>query len=226
MKLVLTFTLALLTLAGCKLNEESSPTKSEPGDVRTLNPVVVDRTTDLYRDLQNVCGALEEKERDLEDYVGRERLQMSYEESDCDGKSSGKTNHEVMVYRRNGRFEFQNESNTFGLPEAETLQSGTMKEICQSLLIAGLQNPLRTGAQTVIEFRGAETSNCRNSSREVCLQIYRGRVSGPSTYVVSESTLMSISISRGERPGFFRYKRVQTFGACDGNKYRTKTVTF
>lgn len=219
--------LVFLFLLSCSVKAPETSDSASPGDERSYNPIIVAQNSDLHSSLLNVCGALEEKGRNLEDYVGREELLASYQESDCAGSFSPVTKQNVMIYQRNGRYEFQNGTLSFGLPEVETLDSGVMKEICANVNAVKLENPLLTGAQSVIEFKTAETSFCRNDSQTVCLQLIRGRLAGDRRkYSVTENTLISFNIDRGGRTGFFTYKNAKTFGTCAGRSYRTKIVSF
>jgi hypothetical protein len=201
---------------------KDDPKSNEPGEEREIGPVVVQDGTDLKIALMEACGVLAEKERNLDDYVGRENFTFSYQESECGGTRSTGSNLVVQVKRVNTNYEFFDAAGEFRMPEVETHKSGLMKEICESLV--GIKNPLITG-QTAIEMRTVTTSNCRNDRSNVCLQIMRGRISADGmTYKVGESTLMNIQLY-GNNVGFYTYKSVKTFGACSSGKFKTKTAT-
>lgn len=198
---------------------------NEPGNVRTFNPLRVEDTSGLKLALNEVCGVLEEKERGLDDYVGREMFSFTYQESDCSDRPATSTRKDVFVTKANGKYEFQNEESDFGLPEVETYTSGLMKEICANL--NNLSNPMRASAasQTAIEVRTSETSNCRNDGSHMCLLVMRGRIGAEGdTFEVGESALISFQTARGHRAGFYAYKSVKSYGSCPSGKFRTKTA--
>ena len=222
--------LALFFITACSVKvTPPGGEATKPGTERTFSPQTVEQGSLLKSQMKNLCDALEEKELSLRDYEAeRARLNTTYVETDCDGKSSAKTNHDVMVVRDGGTFVFQNEGRNFPLPEVETTDSGVMKEICNNLQT--LQNPMLAGAgaSSAIEFEIKNgIADCPNNSQNTCLLVMKGRISEMGgSYVVSESTLISFETVRGGRIGFFTYKNVLSYGTCSGNKYRTKTVRF
>jgi hypothetical protein len=216
------FLLSLVMFLAFSCTPKDDPKSNELGEEREIGPVVVQDGTGLKIALMEACGVLAEKERNLDDYVGRENFSFSYQESECGGTRSTGANLIVQVKRVNSNYEFFDVAGEFRMPEVETHKSGIMKEICESLV--GIKNPLITG-QTAIEMRTVTTSNCRNDRSNVCLQIMRGRISADGmTYKVGESTLMNIQLY-GNNVGFYTYKSVKTFGACPSGKFKTKTAT-
>ncbi len=200
--------------------KEASKT-NEPGDERGMNPIVVQDGSDLKTALMEACGVLEQKERGLDDYVGRENFNFSYLETQCGGTRSTGGNVVVQIKRVNTNYEFYDAKGEFRMPEVETHKSGLMKEICANLV--GIKNPLVSG-QTAVEMRTVTTSHCRNDRSNVCLQIMRGKISNDGlTYKVDESTLMNIQLY-GNNVGFYTYKSVKTFGACPSGKFKSKTA--
>lgn len=224
--------LALVFASACSVKVGSPDGEgTKPGTERRFSPQTVDEVTNptLKGKLKNLCDALEEKEQVLDDYEAeRSVLGATYQETDCDGKASEITNHELMVTRDSGTYIFQNAKKNFPLTEIETTQSGVMKEICRNM--ATLQNPMLAspGSSTAIEFEPKNgISECPNNSQNTCLLIMRGRVSDTGDrYVISESALVSFETVRGGRVGFYSYKSVTAYGTCGGNKFRTKTVRF
>jgi hypothetical protein len=226
MKSALLMLLVLSALAACTAQPPQETNGGAPGDDRSFNPITVEQTSDLKLNILNVCGALEEKERVLEDYVG-EAMQVTYQESDCEGKLGNPVNQIVRVTKDSGHYIFQNDARTFPSSEIETLNSGVMKEICGHLTL--LQNPMRASAtsQIAIEFRQMDTSYCRTDSQNVCLLVMKGRISADEiTFSVSESTVISFHTTRGGKTGFYNYKNVKSYGTCGTGKYKTKVITF
>lgn len=218
MKLIL---LSLVVLFAFACTPKDDPKTNGPGDERGMNPIVVQDGTDLKIALMEACGVLEQKERNLDDYVGREDFKFSYQESQCGGTRTTGSNVVVQVKRVNTNYEFFDAKGEFRMPEVETHKSGLMKEICESLV--GIKNPLVSG-QTAIEMRAVTTSNCRNDRSNVCLHIMRGKISSDGlSYKVGESTLMNIQLY-GNNVGFYTYKSVKTFGACPSGKFKSKTA--
>ena len=217
------FLLSLVVLLTFSCTPKDDPKTNEPGDERAINPIIVQDGTDLKIALMEACGVLAEKERNLDDYVGRENFSFSYQESQCGGSRTTGSNLTVQVRRTAaGGYEFFDADGEFRMPEVETHKSGLMKEICESLV--GIRNPLISG-QTAIEMRTITTSNCRNDRSNVCLQIMRGKISRDGlTYKVGESTVMNIQLY-GDHVGFYTYKSVKTFGACPSGKFKSKTAT-
>lgn len=221
------FIAVLFSFLGCVSDDGPKQEALKPGDERLFNPLTVDQFSALKVALINVCGALGEKTNNLEDYVGRDRLSVRYQESDCEGKLSKPVNDEVQVRERNGTYQFQNDRGNFPMAEVETINSGVMKEICANL--PNLENPFRVSATstTAVEFSLSNTGACRNDSQYACLQILRGRINAEgSRYRVSENVLINFRTARGGRTGFYTYKNVKTFGSCDDGVFRTKIATF
>ncbi len=227
MKSALLMLVLIFSFAGCfQAPEETAAEEARPGDERSFNPITVEQNSDLKLNILNVCAALEEKEHNLESYMG-EDLPVTYQEADCSGKLGKPVAMTAAVVREGGQFFFQNAARNFPAAEIETLRTGLMKDICANLI--GLRNPLATGvgSQTIVEFNQVETSFCRNDSQNVCLQIMRGRLTADgSKYKVSENTLISFRTARGGRTGFYNYKNVKSFGTCGEGKYITKILTF
>lgn len=218
MKLIL---LSLVVLLAFSCTPQDETKTNEPGEDRGINPITVQEGTDLKIALMEACGVLAEKERNLDDYVGRENFTFNYQESQCGGERTTGSNVVVQLKRINANYEFYDEAGAFRMPEVETHKSGLMKEICESLV--GIKNPLISG-QTAIEMRTVTNSKCRNDRSNVCLQILRGRISSDrTTFKVSESTLMNIQLF-GNNVGFYTYKSVKIFGACPSGKFKTKTA--
>lgn len=220
------FALVFSVISCTQQAPETSPEDSKPGDDRSFNPITVEQNSDLKISILNVCAALEEKENVMED-SRNQSFPVTYQDSDCSGKLHSAVTHEVWAIRESGRWIFQNNDRNFPMTEAETINSGVMKEICANLL--GLTNPLAAGngSQMAIEFKAVDTSYCRNDSQNVCLQIMKGRLSADAqSFKVNENTLISFRTARGGRTGFYNYKNVKTYGTCGEGKYRTKIVTF
>ncbi len=218
------FSFALFfSLVACNNNDVSKV--NEPGNVRSFNPLRVEDTSALKLALNEVCGVLEEKERGLDDYVGREMFSFDYQETDCSDRPAVSKRKDVFVTKVAGKYEFQNEESDFGLPEVETYTTGLLKEVCGSL--NDLKNPMRASAssQTAIEVRSTETGNCRNDGSHMCLLVMRGRIgTDGESFEVGESALVSFQTARGHRAGFYAYKSVKSYGSCASGKFRTKTA--
>ncbi len=213
----------LLSLFACNNNDVTRV--NEPGNIRSFNPIKVEDTSSLKLALNEVCGVLEEKERGLDDYVGREMFSFTYQESDCSDRPATAVQKDVFVTRTNGKYEFQNEESDFGLPEVETYTTGLLKEVCANLI--NLKNPMRASpsSQSAIEVRTTESSLCRNDGSHYCLLVMRGRInSDDENFEVSESALVSFQTARGHRAGFYAYKSVKSYGSCPSGKFRTKTA--
>jgi hypothetical protein len=223
MKSAFLMTALALTLISCA--KKAPLQQGEPGSVRTFNPALPG--TNETNAVKDICGALEEKNRQILDYVDRDVLQVTYKESSCGGKLSDPVAESVKVRNMYGHLEFQNATNNFGLPEVELLSSGLMKEICANA--GNLTNPMPAyvGSRTAIEFRESETSDCRNDSQHKCIVVFKGRISNDdSTYTVDESTLIRFETARGGRVGFYTFKSVKSYSNCADGKFRTKIATF
>lgn len=219
--------LSLLVFVLSCSNQPQETTGNKPGDTQAFITSEPESETRIL--MYNICAALEEKAHDLDDYImHRTELSSTYQESDCAGKMSTAQKMNVFIVSKPNRYEFASDTGAFGLPEVETLTSGSMKEICANINSPFLTNPFKTDTRTAIDFRVVKgLSKCITDSQHTCVQIMRGPLNIEGTqYRVNSIALISFEMVRGNRPGFYTYKNEKTFGSCGSSGYRTKIATF
>ncbi len=225
MKSALVMLALLFTVISCTQQPPASENGGNPGDERSTNPITIG--TEETGLISMVCSSLNEKMYVLDDYVvHRELLRVIYQESDCGGKLPGAIRDDVRIIKNGSEYAFQNDSINFRMTEVETLNSGSMKEVCAALNIGSLKNPVITASHTAVEVTAADTEICRSDSQHVCVQIRRGPVSEDGlSYKVSETTQLKFR-TVGDHRGFYVFKNQKNFSTCSEGKFRTKIASF
>ena len=215
----------MLLLASCGDTLPGSGSINRVGETRSLLNTSVAVSGLDRQNIISLCSALSQKESILPTTVNSTHI-FSISQTDCGGRLTETGDVGVTIQNVGGYVFRRNDNLSFIFPEVETATTGILKEVCASVTLPNLANPLRTTSD-VLYFGtlGIGPVDCPPRSGELCILLERGLVQGTSAVIHTQDWIRIKVNPLEEKLGFFSYRKRITKSFCAPNQTQTFTAT-